>query len=143
MAVLAGAVRVAGNAWLRFRGGTVRGGAAWRPRQNRTAVSGSRETRTHGVGSLDPASRRRAAWFAWRCLALAAWAIGVQLARGQSLQDCAALLDFACGIGGFVSMLFARVHGEPLWRGSLNGWDEALAFVAVSRLAHFAAHVPA
>lgn len=95
------------------------------------------------MGSLDPASRRRAAWFAWRCLALAAWAFGLWLAGGRSFQDCAALLDFACGIGGCVSMLFARMRGEPLCRGSLNGWDEALAFIAASRLAHLVAHVPA
>jgi len=37
-------------------------------------------------------------------------------------------------------MVFARLRGEPLWQGSLNGWDEALALIAVSRLAHFAAH---
>lgn len=106
-------------------------------------MSGSRKTRTHAAGSLDPASRQRAAWFAWRCLALAAWAFGPWLAGGRSFQDCAALLDFACGIGGMVSMLFARVRGEPLCLGSLNGWDEALAFVAVSRLAHLAVHVQA
>ncbi len=106
-------------------------------------MSGSRRTGAHAAGSLDPVSRRRAAWFALRCLALAAWAFGPWLAGGRSFQGCAALLDFACGIGGFVSMLFARMRGEPLCQGSLNGWDEALAFIAVSRLAHLAAHVPA
>jgi len=75
-----------------------------------------------------------------RRLALAAWAFGPWLASGRSFQGCAVLLEFACSIGGFVSMLFARVRGEPPWQGNLNGWDEALAFVAVSRLAHLAAH---
>ena len=102
-------------------------------------MSGFRRTAADAVGSLDPASRRRAAWFALRCLALAAWAFGPWLASGQSFQDCAVLLEFACSIGGFVCMLLARVRGEPPWQGSLNGWDEALAFVAVARLAHFAA----
>lgn len=53
------------------------------------------------------------------------------------------LLEFACNIGGFVSVLFARVRGESPWQGSLNGWDEALAFVAVSRLAHLASQLQA
>ena len=103
-------------------------------------MSGFRRTATSAVGSLDPASRRRAAWFALRCLALTAWAFGPWLASEQSFQGCAVLLEFACSTGGFVSLLFARVRGEPPWQGSLNGWDEALAFVAVSRLAHLAAH---
>lgn len=102
-----------------------------------------RRTATGAVSSLDPASRRRAAWFALRCLALAAWAFGPWLAGGQSFQDCAVLLEFACSTGGFVSMLFARLRGEPPWRGSLNSWDEALAFVAVSRLAHLASQLQA
>jgi len=105
-------------------------------------VSG-RRTATSVVGSLDPASRRRATWFVLRCLALAAWAFGPWLAGGQSFQGCAVLLGFACSTGGFVSMLFARLRGEPPWQGSLNGWDEALAFVAVSRLAHLASQLQA
>ncbi len=103
-------------------------------------MSGFRRAATSAMGSLDSASRRRAAWFALRCLALTAWAVGPWLASGQSFQGCAVLLEFACSIGGFVSMLFARLRGEPPWQGSLNGWDETLAFVAVSRLAHLAAH---
>lgn len=92
------------------------------------------------MGSLDPASRRRAVWFVLRVLALTALAFGPCLGGGQSVQGAAVLLAFACSIGGFVTMVFARLRGEPLWQGSLNGWDEALALIAVSRLAHFAAH---
>jgi len=44
-------------------------------------------------------------------------------------------------MGGFVSVIFAKLSGEPFGQGSLNGWDESLAFVAASRLAHFAMHV--
>lgn len=106
-------------------------------------MNGFRRTAAGAVGSLDPASRRKAIGFALRCLALAAWTFGPWLASGQSFQGCAVMMEFACSIGGFVSMLFARLRGEPPWQGSLNGWDEALAFVAVSRLAHFAAHVQA
>ena len=102
-----------------------------------------RKIATGAADSLDPASRRRATWFALRCLALAAWAFGPWLASGQSFQGCAVLLEFACSTSGFVSMLFARLRGEPPWQGSLNGWDEALAFVAVSRLAHLASQLQA
>jgi hypothetical protein len=38
-------------------------------------------------------------------------------------------------------MVFAKLSREPFGQGSLNGWDEALAFVAVSRLMHFATDI--
>ena len=73
-----------------------------------------------------------------RVCGLAALAFGPCLASAQPVGEAAALMSLACGMGGFVSMAFARLRGEAPWQGSLNGWDEALAFVAVSRLAHFA-----
>jgi len=33
-------------------------------------------------------------------------------------------------------VLFAAIRGEPFATGSLNGWDEALVFVAASRIVH-------
>jgi hypothetical protein len=89
-------------------------------------------------GSIDPVSRHRAVRFAFRLCCLLVLVFGPCLAGRQTFQGAAAVLTMACGIGGFVSMVFARMRGEPLWQGSLNGWDEALALVAVSRLAHFA-----
>jgi len=89
------------------------------------------------LGSLDPVSRHRATWFLVRTLCFAGLAFGPCLVGTRSLQDCAVLLSLACAMGGFVSMVFAKLAGEPFGQGSLNGWDEALAFVAVSRLAHF------
>jgi len=74
---------------------------------------------------------------------LTALVFGPCLTNGRSFQDAAGLLALACSLGGFVSMVFARLRGEPPWQGSLNGWDEALAFVAMSRLAHFAMGVQA
>lgn len=95
------------------------------------------------MGSLDPVSRQRAAWFVIRLLLLAALALGPCFTRGRPLQEAAGLLSLACAIGGLVSMIFAKLSGEPFGQGSLNGWDEALAYVAVSRLAHLAAQVQA
>lgn len=95
------------------------------------------------VGSLDPVSRHRAAWFAIRLLMLAALTLGPCFTMGRPLQDAAGLLSLACSIGGIVSMIFAKLSGEPLGQGSLNGWDEALAFVAAARLAHLALHFQA
>lgn len=89
--------------------------------------------------AIDAVSLDRAAWFAVRLGGLAALAFVPCLTGARSAQEAAALLSLACGMGGFVSVVFARLRGEPSWQGSLNGWDEALAFVAASRLAHFAA----
>lgn len=93
-------------------------------------------------GSLDPASRHRAVWFVVRLLMLAALTVGPCFTMARPFQDAAGLLSLACAVGGFVSMVFAKLAGEPFWQGSLNGWDEAFAFVAASRLAHFAMHLP-
>ncbi len=90
------------------------------------------------IGSLDPVSRHRAAWFVIRLLLLALLTFGPCLTTARSFWDAAGLLSLACAIGGFVSMMFAKLSGEPFAQGSLNGWDESLAFVAASRLAHFA-----
>ena len=95
------------------------------------------------AGSIDPVSRHRAAWFVIRLLMLAALTLGPCFTIARPFQDAAGLLSLACAIGGLVSMTFAKLSGEPFGQGSLNGWDEALAFVAVSRLAHLAAHVQA
>jgi len=104
-------------------------------------VSGPRQPTIKPVGSLDPASRHRAAWFAIRLVLLAALTLEFCFTIGRPFQDAIGLLSLACAIGGFVSMVFARLAGEPFGQGSLNGWDESLAFVAASRLAHFAMHV--
>lgn len=90
------------------------------------------------VGALDPLSRHRIVWFVVRLGGLAALAFGPCLSGARSAQDATALLSLACSIGGIVSMVFAKLGREPLGQGSLNGWDEALAFVAASQLVHFA-----
>jgi len=94
-------------------------------------------------GSIDPVSRHRAAWFVIRLLTLAALTLGPCFTMARPFQDAAGLLSLACSIGGIVSMIFAKLSGDPVGQGSLNGWDEALAFVAASRLAHFAVHFQA
>ncbi len=93
-------------------------------------------------GSIDPVSRHRAIQFGFRLCCLLVLVFGPCLVGRQTFQGADAMLAMACGLGGLVSMVFARVRREPLWQGSLNGWDEALAFVAVSRLAHFAMGFP-
>lgn len=103
-------------------------------------MSGPRQPAINPLGSLDPVSRHRATWFLVRTLCFAGLAFGPCFVGTRSLQDGAGLLSLACAMGGFVSMVFAKLAGEPFGQGSLNGWDEALAFVAASRLAHFAMH---
>jgi len=103
-------------------------------------VSGPWQPAIRPFDPLDPASRHRAVWFAIRLILLGALTFGPCFTVARSFQDAAALLSLACAVGGFVSMVFARLSGEPFGQGSLNGWDESLAFVAASRLAHFAMH---
>ncbi len=104
-------------------------------------MSGPWQPAIKPFGSFDPASRHRAVWFVIRLLALATLTFGPCFTMGRSFQDAAGLLSLACSMGGFVSVIFAKLSGEPFGQGSLNGWDESLAFVAASRLAHFAMHV--
>ena len=88
--------------------------------------------------AIDTVSRDRAAWFVVRLGGLAALTFGPCFTGAQTVRDAAALLSLACSMGAVVSMAFARLGGDPPCQGSLNGWDEALAFIAASRLAHFA-----
>ncbi len=106
-------------------------------------MSNVRKPATKGLASLDAASVRAVHWFLLRLGALAVLALGLCLTSARSLRDALAVLSFACAIGGLVSMQFAKLRREPFGRGSLNGWDEALAFVAASRLAHLAQNLNA
>lgn len=90
------------------------------------------------LGTLDAASHRRVFWFLFRLCCLASLAFGPCLGGVRTLQEGLAFLSLACGFGAVVGTAFARLRHEPFARGSLNGWDEALAFIAVSRLAHAA-----
>ena len=96
----------------------------------------SRQSTTKQRRSLDPASSLMMVWFAARLggLMLLTWA--PCLVGTRTPQDAAALLSFACSIGATVCFLFASLNRVPLGQGSLNGWDEGMAFIAVARLAH-------
>lgn len=88
--------------------------------------------------TLDAVSQRRLFWFLVRLCGLAGLAFGPCLGGVRTLQDALAVLSLACGLGALVGAAFARLRREPFACGSLNGWDEAMAFIAVSRLAHAA-----
>jgi len=103
-------------------------------------VSGPWQPAIKPASSPDPVSRHRAAWFAIRLFMLAALTMGPCFTVARPFREAAGLLSLACAVGGFVSMVFAKLSREPFGQGSLNGWDESLAFVAASRLAHFAVH---
>ncbi|MBV9749551.1 MAG: hypothetical protein JO157_12145 [Acetobacteraceae bacterium] len=60
------------------------------------------------------------------------------MAGAGSLHALANTLAALCVIAGVVSVSWAVLGRETLGRGSLNRWDEALAFAALSRLAHLA-----
>ena len=86
-------------------------------------------------GSLDPASRRRASRFLLQILLLTGLVSWPYLAHKQSLQGLTASLASIFALGAMFSALFTSLRREPFAKGSLNGWDEVLAFIALSRLA--------
>lgn len=81
--------------------------------------------------------------FLWRITVLAGFILSPYLTHKQPLQETLAILALTFAFGGLLCMVFAMLRREPFAKGSLNGWDEALVFVAISRLAHAAAHVQA
>lgn len=90
----------------------------------------------HREGRLDAASRRTlSAWLARSLvlLVLAAlpWCLGV-----RSLHETGGTVALAFSLSGVVAMLWATCNGDPIGRGSLNRWDEALTFNALSLLLH-------
>lgn len=101
-------------------------------------MTDARQPAARPARAIDTASRDRVAWFVVRLGGLAALTFGPCFTGAQTIRDAAALLSLACSMGAVVSTAFARLGGEPPFQGSLNGWDEALAFIAASRLAHFA-----
>ena len=86
-------------------------------------------------GSLDPASRRRASRFLLQILLLTSLVSWPYLAHKQSLQELTASLTSIFALGAMFSALFTSLRREPFATGSLNGWDEVLVFIALSRLA--------
>ncbi len=85
---------------------------------------------------LDPRSRRAIIEFLARLLGLSVIALGPFLFNSRPLHNTTGMLSLACALGAMFSTIRAVSRGDVIGRGSLNKWDEALAFVAVSRLAH-------
>ncbi len=86
-------------------------------------------------GSLDPASRQRAGRFLLQVLLLTSLMCWPYLAHKQSLQEFTASLASIFALGAMFGALFTSLRREPFATGSLNGWDEVLVFIALSRLA--------
>ncbi len=91
-----------------------------------------------GPGLLDEVSKRRASRFLGRLLVVTGFVLMPYFMHKQSWQDSMGVLALAMSFGGMLSATFAVLRGERFATGSLNGLDEALVFVAVSRLAHMA-----
>lgn len=95
------------------------------------------------AGSLDPASKLRIGRFLWRILLIAGFALMLHVGHERPLREVLGILALASSFGGMVSALVATARREPFAKGAFNGWDEMLVFVALSRLAHGAAHIQA
>lgn len=88
---------------------------------------------------LDRQSRQAVRWLLLRLWSVALIALlGTYLENKPSARAFAGLISLTCAIGAMVCAVVAALHREAFARGSLNTWDEALAFVALSRLAHVA-----
>jgi len=98
-------------------------------------MSDQRRTAADHPGSLDPASRRRASRFLLHVLVLTSLVSWPFLAHKQPLQGLTANLAAIFALGAMFGALFTSQRREPFAKGSLNGWDEVLVFIALSRLA--------
>lgn len=88
---------------------------------------------------LDRASRRAVRWFLLRLCCIAALsALSACLERQSPSRTFAATLSMTCGLAAVVCAVHAVKDGHLFAKGPLNTLDEALAFVALSRLAHLA-----
>lgn len=87
---------------------------------------------------LDPASRRAILGFSIHLGLLSALALWPTLAGLAALPSALGSASLLFALGGMVSAGGALRRGDRVGRGSLNGWDETLALVALSRLVHAA-----
>lgn len=87
---------------------------------------------------LDPASRRVAFLFLFRLGCLAALALASCLVGVRTPHQGLQFLTLACKFGAVVAGVFGALRRASFARGSLNSWDEALAFLAAHWLAHAA-----
>jgi hypothetical protein len=85
---------------------------------------------------LDQRSRQAVAGFLLRLCGVSITGLWPYLAGAQPLYDDVGTLSALCAIAGTVGLAWAMLGRETFGRGSLNRWDEALAFVALSRLWH-------
>lgn len=72
----------------------------------------------------------------WRIAILAGIILTPYFTHQQSWQASVTILELTFAFGGMLSALFAILCRKLFAKGSLNGWDKALVFAAVSRLAH-------
>lgn len=83
-----------------------------------------------------PTSGRRTSQFLLRLLVLTGFVLTLNLAQGQTLQEGLGVLALTLALSGLLNAVFAMIRREPVARGGMNGWDEALMLIAASRAAH-------
>lgn len=93
------------------------------------------------LAALDPISKGIAARFGLRLSCFVALAVVPIVSRTGSFAGVAALLAVTFSFGAFFSGTVALLRRQPLGHGCLNDWDEAVAFIAMSQLAHLAARI--
>ena len=87
-------------------------------------------------GRMDPGSRRTLARFVFRLCCLTFFIVLPYFAGLRSFSVMLELLSTFTSVGSIFCTVLALLCGEFLGRGSLNHWDEALAYMALTRLVH-------
>lgn len=90
------------------------------------------------MAQLDDRSRSAAHRFLIRIASLSAVAMVLHLLGSQPFREFPSFLSLTFSYGGVIAAVQASMRQEIPGQGSLNGWDELLAFIALSRLGHLA-----
>ena len=89
-------------------------------------------------GVIDPQSRRTLARTAFRLFGGSLFILWPWLTGARPLATALEWLAAFTGAASIFCALVAMLLGQSFARGALNHWDEALAYTAVSRVAHLA-----
>lgn len=109
------------------------GGGPWEPLRSRPSVD-----RAPARG-LDPQSREAVQWFLLRLCCMATISVlDACFEQRSPVRAFVGTLTLTCALAAVVCALRAAWDGHAFARGRLNTWDEALAFLALSRAAHLA-----
>lgn len=101
-------------------------------------MSGPRETSAAPRERIDPVSRRTLTRAAFRLGGIMLLIMWPYVSGSRPLATALDLLSTFGAAAGIFCAFVALSLGEKVGQGGLNHWDEALIYVALTRLVHFA-----